>query len=286
MKNTDREIYKVNGKSFNAKINLDKYYTPVELAKYCIDKIYEIIGEENITEIIEPSAGNGSFSLQIPNCIAYDIEPEHDSIMKQDFFELDLPYKEGRLIIGNPPYGNRGNLARDFFKHSITMAEYIAFILPASQYKNNYNYYEYDLIYSELVDSSNFENLNKEVKLTFNIYKKPINKINKRKKYKFEDFELFEQIKSKNKKRAKPYKDNNYDFRICTWGSQCGKILEDNQSYAKEIAFYIHNEKLKDIIKELFENENILKEYYMTSTPNLVLWQVYEYVMKNIPNIK
>jgi predicted RNA methylase len=85
MKNTDREIYKVNGKSFNAKINLDKYYTPVELAKYCIDKTYEIIGKENITEIIEPSAGNGSFSLQIPNCIAYDIEPEHESIIKQDF---------------------------------------------------------------------------------------------------------------------------------------------------------------------------------------------------------
>ena len=34
-----------------AKIINDKYYTPIDLAKYCIDKTYEIIGKENITEI-------------------------------------------------------------------------------------------------------------------------------------------------------------------------------------------------------------------------------------------
>ena len=68
-----REIYQVNGKTFQAKIDLDKYYTPIDIAKYCIDKTYEIIGRENIIEVIEPSAGDGSFSLQIPNCIAIDI---------------------------------------------------------------------------------------------------------------------------------------------------------------------------------------------------------------------
>lgn len=58
----------------SSKINLDKYYTPIEKAKYCIDKVYEIIGENNISEVIEPSAGNGSFRLQIPTtCLSYDI---------------------------------------------------------------------------------------------------------------------------------------------------------------------------------------------------------------------
>jgi len=46
------------------KITLDKYYTDTNTAKQCIEKVYEIIGKENITQIIEPSAGNGSFSLQ------------------------------------------------------------------------------------------------------------------------------------------------------------------------------------------------------------------------------
>ena len=87
-----------------AKIINDKYYTPIDLAKYCIDKTYEIIGKENITEIIEPSAGNGSFSNQL-NCIAYDIEPECDGIIKQDFLTTELEYNKGRLIIGNPPLG-------------------------------------------------------------------------------------------------------------------------------------------------------------------------------------
>ena len=42
------------------KLDNDKYYTPIDLAKKCIDKTFEIIGKENITEIIEHSAGNGS----------------------------------------------------------------------------------------------------------------------------------------------------------------------------------------------------------------------------------
>ena len=281
-----RELYQVNGKTFTSKVNLDKYYTPIELAKYCIDKTYEIIGKENISEVIEPSAGCGNFSLQIPNCIAYDIEPEHENIIKQDFFEINLPYKEGRLIIGNPPYGKGGRLTIQFFNHSVKMAEYIAFILPASQYNNNYNTYKYNLIYSELIDSSKFIDLDKRIKLTFNIYKRPINGFNKRKKYKFEDFELYEAIKDKNIKRNKPYKDNDYDFRICIWGQQCGKILNDNQHYAKEVGFYIYNEDMKESIRKLFETNDIMKEYYMTSTPSLALWQIYEYIIKYIPNIK
>lgn len=199
--NENRELYKINNMTFNSKVNLDKFYTPIELAKYCINKTYEIIGRENITEIIEPSAGCGNFSNQIPNCIAYDIEPEGENIIKQDFLQLELPYKEGRLIIGNPPYGHRGNLAFSFYNHSIQMAEYIAFILPASQYNNNQKTYEYDLIYSELINSNGFNDLNKGVKLTFNIYQRPKERLNKKKKYKFEDFELYNQVKSKDKKK-------------------------------------------------------------------------------------
>ena len=92
-----------------AKIVNDKYYTPKDLAKRLIDKTYEIIGEENISETIEPSAGSGSFSDQIYHnvCFAYDIEPEAEGIIKQDFLTLDCGYLEGRLTIGNPPFGTK-----------------------------------------------------------------------------------------------------------------------------------------------------------------------------------
>ncbi len=267
------------------KLHMDKYYTPKELAKYCINKTYEIIGKENITEIIEPSAGNGSFSLQIPNCIAYDVEPEHTSVVKQNFLELNINYKKGRCIIGNPPFGDRMNLATKFMKKGFEIADYIAFILPISQKGNNYKFYEFDLVYSEDLGLQKYTD--REIHCCFNIYKRPTNgKLNKRKQYEFEDFTLFEQVKSKDAKRNKPYKDNNYDFRICTWGASCGRILKDNESYAKEVAFYIHNPNIKDRVRIAIEDMDIQRDFYMTSTPNLLLWQIYEYLIKNIPDLK
>lgn len=43
------------------KIKNDKYYTSKDLAKYCVKKTKEIVGEDDITEWLEPSAGNGVF---------------------------------------------------------------------------------------------------------------------------------------------------------------------------------------------------------------------------------
>ena len=89
-----------------AKIINDKYYTSPELAEYCVKKTEEIIGKENITEYLEPSAGNGVFINYLNNNYRlYDIEPEDIRIQKQDYLTLDLPYKKGRCIIGNPPFG-------------------------------------------------------------------------------------------------------------------------------------------------------------------------------------
>ena len=157
---------------------MDKYYTSKELAKYCIYKTYEIIGRENITEIIEPSAGSGNFSLQLDNCIAYDIEPEHDSVIKQDYLELEMEYKKGRLIIGNPPYGSRLNLAKSFCNKSFEIAEYVSFILPISQLKNTQSIYKYDLVHSEDLGKQKYSNI--DVHCCLNIYKRPMNdKFNK-----------------------------------------------------------------------------------------------------------
>ena len=63
------------------KIANDKYYTPPDLAEYVVNKTYEIIGKENITEFLEPSAGNGAFIPYLPNnTLYYDLIPEHKKI--------------------------------------------------------------------------------------------------------------------------------------------------------------------------------------------------------------
>ena len=59
------------------KIENDKYYTPKELAKRLINKTFDVIGKDNISEIIEPSAGDGSFSSQIENINAIIVKSEN-----------------------------------------------------------------------------------------------------------------------------------------------------------------------------------------------------------------
>lgn len=194
----------------SSKLHLDKYYTSKELATYCVNKVHSIIGKDNISEYIEPSAGGGVFLDCLPlNTLAYDIEPEDDRIIQQNFLNLDLPYKEKRLIIGNPPYGARNVLSVQFFKKSIILCDYIAFILPISQLNNNQQMYEFDLIHSE--DLGEREYTGKKVHCCFNIYRRPINNmLNNKPKNKLLDIKIVE-VRLKNK----VVKD--YDLRICAW---------------------------------------------------------------------
>ena len=84
--------------------------------------------------IIEPSAGSGAFSKQIKGCVAIDIHPEEEGILKADFLKWkpDSHNKEKTLVIGNPPFGKQCSLAIKFIKHSSNFASTIAFILPKS----------------------------------------------------------------------------------------------------------------------------------------------------------
>lgn len=113
----------------------DKFYTKSDISKLCID----MLNLSDFDLIIEPSAGNGSFSKQINNCIAYDLVPEDESIIQQDFFELDITQFNDKkvLTIGNPPFGVQNNLAIAFFNKAAKYSDTIAFILPKSFMKES-----------------------------------------------------------------------------------------------------------------------------------------------------
>ena len=124
--NDDLYYYLENGKISAESVANDKYYVKPEIAK----KLISLVDKERFEHIIEPSAGNGSFSLQL-DCEAYDIKPEHPSIIEANFFDLSFDYNRGKtLIIGGPPYGIKGSNAINFFNHSKKFADTIAFILP------------------------------------------------------------------------------------------------------------------------------------------------------------
>ena len=265
------------------KIELDKYYTPPDLAEYIVNKTKEIIGEENITEYLEPSAGAGVFldCFDKPY-LAYDIEPEDCRIIKQDFLTANIDYKKGRCVLGNPPYGTRNTLSVRFYKKAIQLCDFIAFILPISQYSNNQQMYEFDLTHSE--DLGVYIYTDREVHCCFNIYKRPVNGLNKKPNYKLNDIEIIE-VRCGNK----DVKD--YDIRIKAWGgntgtkSQIGHEVDFPNQYPKEFCIKIHNKQFIDDVVRLIKTVRWEDIYPMTATPNPLQWQVYKYLKEQIPEL-
>jgi hypothetical protein len=111
---------------------LDKFYTVPSVAKECLQKVGDNYSWDSWDLVVEPSAGNGSFFLQIPTSkkIGIDLLPEDSQLLKQDFFTF-VPSIPGKiLVVGNPPFGKVSSLAVKFFNHAATFASVIAFIIP------------------------------------------------------------------------------------------------------------------------------------------------------------
>lgn len=233
------------------KIENDKYYTPIELANHCWRKTLEAIGVENISEIIEPSCGDGSFyhhETHMPH-FGYDIDPQCNylNVIKEDYLTANITYLPGRLIIGNPPYGRCLNLAQKFFKKSIEIADYIAFILPISQKNNTRSMYEFDLIYSEDLGIHHYTD--RDLHCCLNVYRRPNSGVlNKKPIAKLQDITICRQD-------SRNYEDMDFDVRMCYWGDgTAGKVLRDDEHYSAEYKIKVHNEKLKDQILDVLNN--------------------------------
>ena len=210
--------------------------------------------------------------------LAYDIEPEDNRIIKQDFLELELEYKKGRCVIGNPPYGTRNTLSVQFFKKSIQLSDYIAFILPISQFNNNQQMYEFDLIHSENLGIHIYTD--RELNCCLNVYKRPLNELNKKPNYKLKDVEVIEYRRNGNYK-----KPDVFDFGMCAWGSSLGKEIEYVGQYAQENYFIIKNNKYKNKILNICKNTDWKNLYPYIATPRIQTWQIYKYIKEQIPEI-
>lgn len=243
------------------KIINDKYYTPKDIAELCVINLLKVIDKDQITEVIEPSIGKGAFCtsyLQINKGI--DIDPQLDvqlnggfiDIIKGDYLQLDIPYKKGRLILGNPPYGRCLNMAQKFYEKSVEIADYIGFILPISQLNNTRSLYKFDLILSMDLDEQIYTD--RTLHCCFNVYSRPKNGLNKRPNTTSKNIRIIRQD-------SKNYNDEPYDLRMCYWGNgSAGKILTDNEHYSAEYKIQILNKEYKDKIIELL-NTFDWKEY-------------------------
>lgn len=240
-------------KSLGQKDTLDKFYTQKNIALDCINFIDNI----NLFDcIIEPSAGDGSFSKQIPNCLAYDIQPEGDNIQQADWLLLDkeqFKRYNNILVIGNPPFGQQNTLAVKFFNESSKIANVIAFILPLSfkkhsiQNRLNLNFH---LIKEKILDKKSFTLDGKDysVPCVFQVWEK---KDIKRKPYQNKTTtELFDFVDK-----------NNADFRIQRVGGNAGKASFD-LNFSIQSNYFIKN-------KTCYSNEKLINIINQTIFPEL-----------------
>lgn len=224
-------------------IELDKFYTPIKTAKKCVEFMKNIITNRLfVTEYLEPSAGCGNFSNIIKEVVAYDINPQAKNIIEADFLKLDLSYKKGRVIFGNPPFGDRNNLARSFYKKSVKISDAIAFILPISQLNNRDSLFEFDLI--ESIDLGILEYSGMKIHCCFNIYIRPENGLNKKTKIKTTLINVYRDDQN-------GYENINADLVIFRRGASVGKEKKINthtQTYKIVVVDKNKVEEVKNII--------------------------------------
>lgn len=123
------EIPKQNHKSY------DEYFTKTQIAKHCYNLFLNFVKKHSVDLsnyiFIEPSCGNGTFYRLMPKNrrIGIDLEFRGDEILKRNFLDF-TPSTDKNIVLGNPPFGLRGNLALRFINHAAAFSDFVAFILP------------------------------------------------------------------------------------------------------------------------------------------------------------
>ncbi len=118
-------------------VGKEQFFTPIDLAKDCVQAVSELYPLDSFSIVIEPSAGDGAFLGLLPKKtrIGIDVDPKMDEIIEQDFLTWrpkEISSREKVLTIGNPPFGARSSIALKFIKHAAEFSDVIAFVLPMS----------------------------------------------------------------------------------------------------------------------------------------------------------
>jgi hypothetical protein len=213
-------------------IGNEQFFTQAQTANRLIGFLKSQVWFKNVTRIIEPSAGDGVWLEKIQVDLAFDIEPKHPDVQKADYLQVEVPYQEGTLILGNPPFGRMGTLAVDFFNRAAEQGDWIAFILPASFGKRTLqrrlNKHFHLLHQEEMLDEKfRYEREGKVVKCVFQVWeRRPHMRVETAPKRSTRDFE-FVRVSSPPSGKALPPPDK-ADLAIRTHGHGYGKTFLRN----------------------------------------------------------
>ncbi len=113
----------------------DEFFTKNSTALHCFRTFMSFLKNNMVDSkeyiFVEPSCGDCSFYNKMPKDrrIGIDLECKNDEIVQSNFLDF-IPAKNNKyIVLGNPPFGLRGNLALRFINHAY-FADFVAFILP------------------------------------------------------------------------------------------------------------------------------------------------------------
>jgi len=165
--------------------SIDKFYTKPEVVQLCINNIKTHIQIAQADLIVEPSAGNGSFISEIKLLSShfkfYDLEPENNEIIQQDYLTLDYKLLKQSYsnihLIGNPPFGRQSSFAKKFIKKSCEFCNSLSFILPKSFKKDSFQKcfpFNFHLIFQDDLPQNSFlvNGIEHDVPCVFQIWQK------------------------------------------------------------------------------------------------------------------
>lgn len=236
-----------------AKRYLDKYYTPTSVVKAVLKVIEkDIMPLDKFSRIIEPSAGDGAFLKLLPKtAIGYDIAPEYDGIIQGDYLKQDIPYMKGSIVIGNPPFGRSGMLAKEFIKKSMEHSDYVAFVIPGDNYKRKSSIKGVKLFKTYMLPEIKYSGV--ALKCCFNIYCKGDEEIKR-----IKNVEIYEFARTKNttETEEKEYLEKDCDYRIISFGTI--RIIGKNEkTRVQELKIKFKNKvNFKPVLEKFLKNKS------------------------------
>lgn len=264
-----------------AKIHNDKYYTPDNVVKKVLEVLEkDVMPINKFTRIIEPSAGAGAFLKRLPeSSIGYDVEPQGENIIKGDYLKQEIPYLKNSLVIGNPPFGEGGNLHNEFIKKSFKHSDYVAFVLPGDMFKKD-KFKDIELYKSYLLPEVKYSGV--KLRCCFNIYRKRKSALEE-KRIKGVKIINFSKTKKTTRNDELNWLKVKADYRLIGFGTIRLLQMNDKKVRAK---------KIKVILQEKVNMKPILEKYLKdrsrvaVSTPNVSKEEIINLIYDNFPQLR
>lgn len=132
-------------------MKLDQHFTETDEAYKLTTSLIQRIDPERVRHYLEPSCGEGAFvealknagiprqhirTVEIDKKLTADVYGDFLTVTKE-ILGINRWKPETTIVIGNPPFGNNGRLAREFLNKAAEYANWICFILPRSMHGAN-----------------------------------------------------------------------------------------------------------------------------------------------------